>query len=120
MQLRSWNFNQRARGWNGSGADSEWACCVLQTYDGGFIVAGGTTSFGAGEWDVWVLKTDALGNISGDCPAGIGVEISLPALEINTSIGDVQGSSAPSDMVPAETGVHATGTASTTQTQCSR
>jgi len=45
------------------GSDYDWAYSVQQTSDGGYIVAGYTLSFGAGYDDVFLLKTDASGNL---------------------------------------------------------
>jgi hypothetical protein len=44
------------------GTDYDWATSVRQTYDGGYIVAGVTGSFGS--WDIFLIKTDANGNLS--------------------------------------------------------
>lgn len=44
------------------GTDTDWGNSVLQTSHGGYIIAGGTRSFGSGGSDVYFIKT----NVSGD------------------------------------------------------
>ena len=50
--------------WNktygGTGDDQAWS--LVETSDGGYIIAGSTDSFGAGGYDFWLIKTDEYGN----------------------------------------------------------
>jgi hypothetical protein len=50
-------WNQTYRGPNSDHANS-----VMQTVDGGYILAGSTFSFGDEGWDIWLVKTDFRGN----------------------------------------------------------
>ena len=43
------------------GSDDDWGLSVAQTSDGGYIIAGKTSSFGAGGADFYLVKTDSLG-----------------------------------------------------------
>jgi len=51
--------------WNKTygGTNHDWASALVQTADGGYALAGGTRSFGAGSSDFWLVKTDAAGNM---------------------------------------------------------
>ncbi|MGC8931577.1 MAG: hypothetical protein ACP5K6_08610, partial [Dictyoglomus sp.] len=44
------------------GSSYDRAYSIQQTTDGGYIVAGGTSSFGAGSADFYIIKTDSEGN----------------------------------------------------------
>lgn len=44
------------------GTDSDQADALLQTTDGGFVLAGRTASYGAGSYDFWLVRTDTDGN----------------------------------------------------------
>ncbi|MCW4053150.1 MAG: hypothetical protein NWE78_08090, partial [Candidatus Bathyarchaeota archaeon] len=50
--------------WNQTygGPSNDRAHSVIQTVDGGYALAGFTNSFGAGDFDFWLVKTDASGN----------------------------------------------------------
>lgn len=44
------------------GDESDWCVLAEQTPDSGYVFAGATSSFGAGGYDFWLIKTDANGD----------------------------------------------------------
>jgi len=63
------------------GLDSDYAADIQETMDGGYVVVGTTFSFSTDESDVWVLKMDSMGQISGTCPTGLGVDSAAVVME---------------------------------------
>lgn len=45
------------------GGGLEWARCIRQTDDGGYIVLAITTSFGVGDFDIWLIKLNQISGI---------------------------------------------------------
>lgn len=44
------------------GPDGDEGYCVHQVFDGGYIIVGASESFGAGDYDIYIVKTDSLGD----------------------------------------------------------
>jgi hypothetical protein len=68
------------------GNGKETGYSLVETSDGGFAIAGGTGSFGAGGNDFWLVKTDANGNMDWNRTYGGAESESAKAL-IKTSDG---------------------------------
>jgi hypothetical protein len=62
--------------WNQTygGANEDFAHSLVKTSDGGYALTGYTKSFGAGDRDFWLIKTDGLGNIEWNQTYGGTVE----------------------------------------------
>ena len=76
------------------GTNSDYAFAIQQAADGGYIIAAQTRSFGAGNFDVFILKTDSNGDLDTSCdivssstavPVSTNSSIIYPSY-INTSI----------------------------------
>jgi predicted secreted protein len=61
------------------GNNTEIPYSIIQTSDGGYVLTGSTTSFGAGGEDVWLVKTDESGVIPEGLPIGVMLLLSTVA-----------------------------------------
>jgi predicted secreted protein len=70
--------------WNRTygGTDNEYAYSVIQSADGGYVMAGVTRSFGAGGMDFYFIKTDAAGTMLwSKTYGGAGDEVALRVVQ---------------------------------------
>jgi hypothetical protein len=70
--------------WNQTygGIDADGTTSLIQTEDGGYVLAGSTKSFGAGDFDSWLIKTDGAGNMQWNRTyGGVGTDIASSLVE---------------------------------------
>ena len=60
MKVNSTGHHEWNRTYGGSGDESVWS--IVHTIDGGFALSGSTSSYGAGEKDIWLVKVNSTGN----------------------------------------------------------
>jgi len=69
------------------GKNNDWGSSLIQSSDGGYAIAGDTKSFGAGKWDVYVVKLNANGNLQWAKTTGTKNEYFSKSSLIQTSDG---------------------------------
>ena len=75
--------------WNKTfgGSSSEEQKQVLETSDGGYLILGHTDSYGAGETDIWLLKTNSNGELDWNKTVG-GENYEYPTQVLETNDGE--------------------------------
>jgi hypothetical protein len=84
VKLSSTGGLQWSKTVGGTGTDE--VSSIIQTTDGGYAVAGYTTSFGAGNYDMYIMKLDVNGNIQWSKTVG-GINADYASCVIQTSDG---------------------------------
>jgi predicted secreted protein len=74
-----------SRIYGGTGSDSFFS--LIQTAEGDFVLAGSTTSFGAGDKDFWLIKTDSSGSTEWNRTYGSSDVETNPYALVQTSDG---------------------------------
>ncbi|WP_457600399.1 PKD domain-containing protein [Hydrogenivirga sp.] len=97
------------------GNSTDEAYSIQQTSDGGYIVAGYTESFGAGSGDIWVLKLNSDGSVSG-CPHGVQSSATVEYSNLSTS--DTSATVSNANCLPSNLNLTVTETSSSKGTQC--
>jgi hypothetical protein len=69
------------------GIDYDYGISVRQSKDGGYILVGSTSSFGAGEADIWLIKTDSIGDTTWTKTYG-GLDVDRPYSLLQLSDGN--------------------------------
>ena len=98
------------------GAGWEWATSIQQTTEGGYIVAGLTSSFGTGGFDSWVLKLRPDGSIHPSC--GFVWNIIAPETGSNAAILDTSASIKDSYVNPQDSSAMILDTDVSAEVQC--
>jgi hypothetical protein len=94
------------------GSNSDYGYSIRQTSDGGYIVAGETLSFGAGQSDAWILKLDSDGTAS-----SLGKDTSAAAQNTSATVTNTTGSVSSSTYNTANTSATITDTNAVTTQQ---
>ncbi|RLF08229.1 MAG: hypothetical protein DRJ60_00880 [Thermoprotei archaeon] len=98
------------------GADYECSYSIQQTSDGSYVITGFTDSYGAGGFDVFVVKLDSSGNISGcSSVSSTSPSVSSPS----PSVSSVALTASSQSLSASSTSPTATSPTPSTATQCS-